>query len=282
MNILKGDFIKVVDNSKIELGYDLTNGKEYEVKSVFPDRSIIVRDDVNDVMLITIEEMKKSIVKVEKSEPSFISDLIKSMRELIEKAEQEMGRKHDEKTERKHDEKPEIKIDLKNLARKKVIADAEKFIEKHTKPNCHVRGKAAITYDIVYGVDTEFHVNKEKRVITLLLRGAGDGEIMHTEIVRCSPTDIFNETIGKAIAVGRAFNKDITAFINAPQPSEVAVGQVFKATSHGAVHGQTGKVTEMVPDLDGIFGTAFYHSIDGGWLGANQVQIIDDTEATYE
>lgn len=287
MNIKKGDKIKVTDKDAIYLGFDLTNGKEYKVEAVLPGDAIVVLDDDKDPMLITSDEIENAIelVGAEKESNDFDKELGQLLDKLLEQIKEFINadlffgeRKRDEE-KRKRDE---IKIDMRNLPRKTIIEDAKKFVEKHIEPNCSVKGKPAIVYNLFFGVNPEFHINEEKRIITLLLRGAGDGEIMGKEIVRCAPTDVFNVHIGKAIALGRALGLDVKKFTHAAQPREVVVGQVFKVSSRGVVYGKTGTITKMKPNLDGIFGTAFSHTIDDGWLGSEQVTITDDTEAKYE
>lgn len=290
MNIKKGDTIKVLDNKKIEQGHDLTNDKEYEVMVVSESiDSFVVIDDAGDILIITEDGAKVAVEKVGKVETAektelddtilkMLSEFVEELKAVVRAELAAEGRKHDEE-ERKNGK---IKIDLANLARKSVIEDAKKFLEEHTKPNCYVKGNPAITYRVMFGVNPEFHVNEKKRTVTLLLRGAGDGKIMCKEIVRCAPTDVFNAHIGKAIALGRALNLDVKKFTHAAQPREVVVGQVFKVSSRGVIYGKTGTITKMKPNLDGIFGTAFSHTIDDGWLGSEQITITDDTEAKYE
>lgn len=280
MSFKKGDTIKVIDKDLIFLGFDLTNDKEYKVDTVLPDGSFVVMDDENDVMVITVEEAKFAVEKVETKVKEENNELQQLFDKFIEEVEAAI-RKQVCGCERKHDEpkrkQREIKIDMRNLARKTIIEEAKRFIEKQTDPDCYVKGKRAVTYRTFYGVIPEFHVNKKKRAVTVLLRGAGDGEILGKGVARCAESDVFNENLGKAIALGRAFNINVDKFINAAQPGTVAVGQEF-ITGRGI----EGKITRMDPAFDSIFGTAFRHTHDHGWLGEEQVEIIDDTEAIYE
>ena len=166
MNIKKGDTIKVTNKEKIFLGYDLTDGKMYQVAFTTPDGTIVVRDDADDLFGITAEEIKVAVEKVEPVEKTELDDtILKMLSEFVEELKAVVraelvaeGRKHDEE-KRKNDE---IKIDLPNLARKSVIEDAKKFLEEHTKPNCYVKGNPAITYRVMFGVNPEFHVNEKK------------------------------------------------------------------------------------------------------------------------
>lgn len=171
-----------------------------------------------------------------------------------------------------------------NEERKAVIDEAKAFVAKHLTPNTWSRewnARGAIRYG-VYGVIPEFHVNKKKRTVTLLLKGAGklDGKIKGKYIAKCAEGDVFNADIGKAIVLGRALGKDVKRFEQAAQPTEVVVGQTVRGTVQGFTNYIT-DVTEMFPKKDGTFGKAFKHSKQCGWIGEKQVTIIDDTEAVY-
>jgi hypothetical protein len=78
-----------------------------------------------------------------------------------------------------------------------------------------------------------FVVNKEKRTIVALdltFKPARKG------ITKCDPTDCFNVHIGKAIAVRRALGLEVpTEYLNAPQPTEVRVGDVVQSLMSGNI-----------------------------------------------
>lgn len=78
-----------------------------------------------------------------------------------------------------------------------------------------------------YGVNASFIVNTDKRIVVALLVGENTGLIRAKGIAKCNPSDVFNEHIGKAIALGRALGKDVSEFENAVQPTKVVQGQVI-------------------------------------------------------
>lgn len=76
----------------------------------------------------------------------------------------------------------------------------------------------------------EFVVNREKRTVVALIHiNSRDGDISnrdaHKGIAKCNPDDCFNEHIGKAVAVRRAFDLPIPdEYLTAPQPTEPKEG----------------------------------------------------------
>lgn len=79
----------------------------------------------------------------------------------------------------------------------------------------------------LYACGAEFIVNKGKRTVVVLMRGLGSGKMRAKGIAKCAPDDCFNVHIGKAIALRRALGIDVPSeYLNAPQPTEVRVGDV--------------------------------------------------------
>ncbi|MFJ7951567.1 hypothetical protein ACIQZG_08570 [Lysinibacillus sp. NPDC096418] len=75
-----------------------------------------------------------------------------------------------------------------------------------------------------------FHVNEKKRAITVLIYSAFGKQLIFKGLTKCNPEEVFNEHIGKAIALGRALNLDVSEFEQAVQPTEFAVGQIIRTT----------------------------------------------------
>ncbi|MDR9792739.1 hypothetical protein Q8A72_07080 [Aeribacillus pallidus] len=95
----------------------------------------------------------------------------------------------------------------------------------------------------------DFVVNRDKRTVVALLRIFKQGEVHARGIAKCHPDDCFNADIGRAIALRRALSLEVPdEYLNAPQPTEVRVGDV--------IHYQTGEsytVTENISlDMDKI------------------------------
>ncbi|MCM3314838.1 hypothetical protein M3626_20800 [Psychrobacillus sp. MER TA 17] len=75
---------------------------------------------------------------------------------------------------------------------------------------------------------SEIHVNKKKRTVVALVKGANTPTLYEKGIAKCAPGDCFNVHIGKAIALRRALGLEVPSdYLNAPQPTEVRVGDVI-------------------------------------------------------
>jgi len=89
-------------------------------------------------------------------------------------------------------------------------------------------------------VTIKFAVDRQKRKVMALafLRYASDGTIPEfTGRAVCAPGDVFNAHIGRAIALRRALGLEIPEeYVNAPQPTEIRVGDVVKSTNDSAVY----------------------------------------------
>lgn len=167
-----------------------------------------------------------------------------------------------------------------NQLRAEIIEKAKGFVEDvlaETLP----RGKegkkdksrqGSHVYDMWY-TKTRFVINEEKRtVVALTTRYYEENlrDILSRGIAKCMPGDVFNEHIGKAIALGRALGLDVSEFEQAVQPT-LAIGQIVKFGNEEA---------RLIPNSETAYhdnGTAradSYFSING--------TIINDTNARYE
>ena len=170
-----------------------------------------------------------------------------------------------------------------NQQRKEIIEKAKEFseIEQYRRKR---DGKFVVKSTVDpfnWGVrNIRFEVNDKKRTVVLLVLGEF-GNVVDRHIAKCHPSDVFNEHIGKAIALGRALGLNVSEFEQAVQPT-VAVGQLFVCKGNRPFGRRVGEITSMDPHFDDFgYGTAFRHTIDNGWLGEEQIKIINDTNAQY-
>lgn len=124
----------------------------------------------------------------------------------------------------------------------------------------------------------EFVTNREKRSVVALIRYNNKKKtVWGRGTAKAAPGDVFNTHIGRAIALRRALGLEVpTEYTNAPQPTEVRVGDAFETTCKSI----SGKVTRFCDEAEGVsrvFGKPFFHTHDSGWLGAGQVEITDDS-----
>lgn len=171
------------------------------------------------------------------------------------------------------DEKPKST----NQQRAAIIEKAKQFVE-------NIVGEYDSFYTTIgkhknQSVTPIFHVNEKKRAVTVLIYGAFSKRLIFKGIAKCNPSDVYNEHIGKAIALGRALGLDVSEFEQAVQPT-IAVGQI--------VH--SGMTIYEVLTLENIFGNVKYKDDNGYWQDAEGgylptetwYTIINDTNAKYE
>ncbi|WP_102271341.1 hypothetical protein [Cytobacillus massiliigabonensis] len=108
------------------------------------------------------------------------------------------------------------------------------IIEQAKRDVAEILGEYA-SFDITIGRfvnqagTAKFIVNAEKRTVVALIHGYFTKDLYHRGIAKCAPTDCFNAHIGKAISLRRALGLEVPAeYLNAPQPTEVRVGDVIK------------------------------------------------------
>ncbi|MEV2662646.1 hypothetical protein ABND18_19495 [Paenibacillus larvae] len=85
----------------------------------------------------------------------------------------------------------------------------------------------------------EFIVNRKKKTVVCLLRGAITKEIYARGTAKCAPGDVFNSHIGRAIALRRALGLEVpTEYLNVPNPAELRKGDIVENSKsfNGGVH----------------------------------------------
>jgi hypothetical protein len=119
--------------------------------------------------------------------------------------------------------------------------------------------------------DADFIINREKRTIVALLRGHWRPIPYAQGVAKYAPTDCFNVHIGKAIALRRALGLDVPIeYLNAPQPTEVRVGDIVTTIEGSHFDGTPYKVQRIANDRA-------YDSPDNGWIPVGEVKVIDDS-----
>lgn len=116
----------------------------------------------------------------------------------------------------------------------------------------------------------DFVINSDKRTVVALIKWIDDGNVWGKGIAKCAPTDCFNAHIGKAIALRRALGLEVPAeYLNAPQPTDVRVGDVVKGKLTGCI--------AYVDKVDGDWAFGKYADGDEFFATDDQFRIIDDT-----
>lgn len=157
------------------------------------------------------------------------------------------------------------------LSREEVVQKAIDYVEEQIDIN----GDVVIgTHDL----SPEFIVDNENRIVMALLRSPyATGAIVSRGIAETSEDDVFNEHIGKAIALARALGEEVPEeFIIAPQPEQAEVGMIVASIFYGKEYELTGRAEHL--DAKGE-GRAFYiFGSNALWVGSDQFTIIDDSK----
>lgn len=161
-----------------------------------------------------------------------------------------------------------------NELRKAIIAEARAFVAELSKivggpHERETRYGVLNNVGFTYVLKPEFHVNKKKRAVTVLMKGAWNdtGEIYAKAIAKCAPTDVFNADIGKAIALGRALGLDVSKFEQAVQPTEVVVGHTV--------------ISNFTKSIGGVAVKSDIENFSLGYARGGGFSILSDTEAAY-
>lgn len=130
------------------------------------------------------------------------------------------------------------------------------------------------SYSGSYALRAKFVINKHKRTVVVLMYGAFSNKVRSRGIAKCAPGDCFNEHIGKAIALRRALGLEVPdEYLNAPQPTEVRVGDVVEFTTHGEKKQRT--VSEI--------SSSRFEFTSNTWIDRDYVmKIIDDSREVSE
>ncbi|MCY9329979.1 hypothetical protein MOF21_08520 [Bacillus haynesii] len=105
--------------------------------------------------------------------------------------------------------------------------------------------------------DITFDINREKRTVEAIAKKPNSRTAFYGTAV-CAPNDCFNIHIGKAIAIHLALGLEVPdEYLNAPQPTEVRVGDVVGSFEINEVADYYGKIVDVNEDK------VFYE--DGGF-----------------
>lgn len=154
-----------------------------------------------------------------------------------------------------------------NQQRAAIIEKAKKFVDEH-------KSKYRSEWNIV------------GHTVQILIYDS-NGMLMMFRQAKCNPNDVFNEHIGKAIALGRALGLDVREFEQAVQPT-VAIGQLLdrKNNKHNHTRWKVDDLNDTGKNLtiiDNEFESLNGETADGGYLPEETwYKIINDTNAKYE
>lgn len=177
-----------------------------------------------------------------------------------------------------------VQTDLRtpNQRRADVIKRAQAFVadlEKRASEEDAVNSDGNELFNVRI-TQLEFHVNAEKRVVTALAKYY-NGEVAGKAFAKCAPGDVFNASIGKAVAAGRLYGLDVSEFENAVKPTVVAVGMVVEGGNGRGFY--TSDKRFKLSEINGSISGSYNYEGSTDWIYRKDIgTIIDDTEAVYE
>ncbi|MFG3613127.1 hypothetical protein [Rummeliibacillus stabekisii] len=110
---------------------------------------------------------------------------------------------------------PEVELSA-NQRRAAVIQEAKRYIASKVKNGLVQIGEK--TY--------KAHFHRKGKMVSCVLNDLETGYTHYVDKAKCGPTEVFNEHIGQAIALGRIIGIPRKMFLKATQPNEFVVGQV--------------------------------------------------------
>lgn len=161
-----------------------------------------------------------------------------------------------------------------NQQRAEIIEKAKAFIEDKKVERRDM--KVYINRKTLNWVNAEFIINEKKRTVVCLIRWTKDKSLDGRGVAKCNPNDVFNEHIGKAIALGRALGLDVSEFEQAVQPT-FAKGQLIEGTTKEQPSANLGVRTCYGAEGENVYTDASLY----GWYHAPYTKIINDTNAIY-
>lgn len=173
-----------------------------------------------------------------------------------------------------------------NQQRAELIQRAREFVEEHQRDlpghnDCRNYGNNVCRSNYY---DTEFFVKNNRVTAVIHLVNVSRKRLTLDKLVgraACMSSDVFNEWIGKAIALAKALEIEIPKeFLDAVRPDEVVVGMKVRATGKDSIENNWGfGVVEKIEMRCKLRG---YWVDNGSYAYLKEVVILDDTNAEYE
>ncbi|WP_047475459.1 hypothetical protein [Bacillus siamensis] len=227
----------------------LLSSSDYKIGDICTVRSVVdaygtitVKENANCVLAREYEVIINSEVKNEeangmKREYAFKPNLdAMGYDELIAHGEGYRQGKFDAETDTTHGQAPAHKS--AQVLRDEIVEMAKADVENlkaYGKQSSRSTSLGNLTYREYY-YSVEFKVSSNKRKVSALIYPIGrlgfiSGRPIHVGRAKAAPDDCFNVHIGKAIALRRALGLTVPdEYLNAPQPTEVRVGDVIEVT----------------------------------------------------
>ncbi|OJT65464.1 hypothetical protein BFP49_09465 [Bacillus licheniformis] len=172
-------------------------------------------------------------------------------------------------------EKEELPYEFSDEDIELAIKEARRYLAQERRDEIVEQAKADVS-DLInrdIGHDHEFIVNTEKRTVVVLRKLRGCTNIVRRGIAKAAPDDCFNVHIGEAIALHRALGLEVPdEYLNAPQPTEVRVGDVVLVDSMKNI-----QELKVVDDGEYIGTGEYKAALTSIAVTKNLIRIIDDS-----
>ncbi|SCY99284.1 MULTISPECIES: hypothetical protein [unclassified Lysinibacillus] len=147
--------------------------------------------------------------------------------------------------------------------------------------------KARQFIDATASDDTHFEIQGNQVLAWRIIR-KGTGFDALTGVAVCSPSDVFNEDIGRAIAVGRMEGLDVSKFEQAVQPIEIVKGMEImlfnsdgKDHKSGVVETYNSTADEATFSAEKTYGPYAEKTGFSRYIREHGYKILNDTNAIY-
>lgn len=165
-----------------------------------------------------------------------------------------------------------------NQQRAAMIEKAKKFVKENIangRTSGRYKDKGNSTYRNNF-YDVDFFVKERKVTVVVYWLEFNEKRVSEPSNVgraKCNPNDVFNEHIGKAVALGRALGLDVSEFEQAVQPDELVVGMIVERFD----------VTEdEILEVKIVEGTIIQRKPTRRFIKDDGDRIINDTNAKYD
>ena len=180
-----GDLVEVTTNGHP----DYEKGDKFTIESLLGDS--VVRDKKGNCVYTHRLKLAEN-----DNDLSELKDMVSALQSRLEQLGKMCHNEFD-----KPDNKTLTYEDYKNLVR-----EAKGFVKVNLADAYFVDG---------YYFVVDLKVNKDKETVVALAKKVGfDSKVIKRGIAKCMKDDVFQEDIGKAIALGRLLGRDVSRFTN--------------------------------------------------------------------
>lgn len=161
----------------------------------------------------------------------------------------------------------------REYTREEIVAYAKKEIDnlKNERGYYEIDDNrmGSFLFNMPFSCNLEFVVDSKNRTVVALMKGLHSGGVRSRGKAVADPKDVFNEDIGKAIALYRAMDEEVPDYlIYAPKPKGVRVGDIVGCRNNSLI--EPYKINKIAGDRA--------EDNDGTYLNMSETYLIDDSD----